>query len=138
MTNFIGNLLPSNPIDPFLQGNVLQLIVFAVLFACAIKLAGKTAQPVIDFFLALNQVVHQLTSLVIRFAPFGVFALIALAVGTFGLGVMTPLLTLVGTVYAGCAALLLVVYPLGLYLLDEAIGVLSSHYSRAFICVYFF
>ena len=116
---FIGNLLPSNPIDPFLQGNVLQLIVFAVLFGASIKLAGKAAAPVANFFFALNKVVQQLTSLVIWFAPYGIFALISLAVGTFGLGVITPLLALVGTVFLGCMLLLFVVYPLGLYFLTK-------------------
>lgn len=119
VSDFIQNLLPSNPIDPFLQGNVLQLIIFAVLFGASIKLAGKASAPVANFFFALNKVVHQLTSLVIWFAPYGIFALIALAVGTFGLGVITPLLALVGTVYLGCALLIFGVYPLGLILFTE-------------------
>ncbi len=114
IASFIGNLLPSNPVVPFLQGNVLQLIVFAVLFGSAIKLAGKSAEPVEKFFFSLNKVVYQLTSLVIWFAPYGIFALIAWTVGQFGLGVITPLLTLVGTVYLGCAVLLFMVYAGGL------------------------
>lgn len=114
---FIENLLPSNPVMPFLQGNVLQLILFAVLFATAIKLAGHAAEPVSRFFIALNKVIYQLTALVIWFAPYGIFALIAWTVGHFGVKVIAPLLALVGTVYLGCMMLLLVVYPLALALL---------------------
>lgn len=117
--SFIQNLVPSNPINPFLNNNVLQLIIFALLFGGAIKLAGKPAEPVARFFVALNKVIHQLTSLVISFAPYGIFALIALVVGTFGFDVLTPLLVFVGTVYAGCAVLFLVVYPVGLLLFTE-------------------
>lgn len=114
---FIENLLPSNPVMPFLQGNVLQLILFAVLFATAIKLAGHAAEPVSRFFLSLNKVIYQLTALVIWFAPYGIFALIAWTVGHFGVKVIAPLLALVGTVYLGCLVLLLVVYPLALAVL---------------------
>lgn len=114
LSTFIENLLPSNPVMPFLQGNVLQLILFAILFGISIKLAGEPAEPVARFFFALNKVVYQITTLVIGFAPYGIFSLIAWVVGHFGLTVIAPLLTLVGTVYLGCAVLLLVVYPCGL------------------------
>jgi Na+/H+-dicarboxylate symporter len=114
---FIENLLPSNPVMPFIQGNVLQLILFAVLFATAIKLTGPAAEPVSRFFVALNKVVYQLTALVIWFAPYGIFALIAWTVGHFGVQVIAPLLALVGTVYLGCMILLLGLYPLALSLL---------------------
>jgi Na+/H+-dicarboxylate symporter len=116
---FIENLLPSNPVMPFLQGNVLQLILFAVLFGTAIKMAGQPAEPVANFFFALNKVVYQITALVIWCAPYGIFALIAWTVGHFGLAVITPLLTLVGTVYLGCAVLLFVVYVIGLTLFSK-------------------
>jgi len=115
--SFIENLLPSNPVVPFLQGNVLQLILFAVLFATAIKLTGHAAEPVSRFFISLNKVVYQLTALVIWFAPYGIFSLIAWTVGHFGIKVIAPLLTLVGTVYLGCATLLFVLYPVALWIL---------------------
>src|SRR3990167_3197768 len=113
--SFIEHLLPSNPVVPFLEGNVLQLILFAILFASAIKLAGHAAEPVARFFLSLNKVVYQITAIVIWFAPYGIFALIAWTVGNFGLSVIMPLLVLVGTVYSGCLCLLFVVYPAALY-----------------------
>lgn len=116
LSSFIENLVPSNPIVPFLQGNVLQLILFALLFGGGVRLAGEAATPVREFFFALNKVVYQITALVIWFAPYGIFALIAWTVGHYGLSVIEPLLVLVGTVYLGCAILLFVVYPLGLLL----------------------
>lgn len=112
---FIENLLPSNPVMPFMQGNVLQLIIFAILFASAIKMVGHAAEPVSRFFISLNKVIYQLTAIVIWFAPYGIFALIAWTVGHFGVSVIAPLLTLVGTVYLGCFILLFLVYPAALF-----------------------
>lgn len=125
---FIENLLPANPIDPFLQNNVLQLILFAILFGSAIRLAGKEAEPVAKFFFSLNKVVYQLTSLVIWFAPYGIFALMAWTIGNFGLAVLMPLLTLVTTIYLGCFILLFGVYSTVLMLFSE---IKPTHFYRA-------
>lgn len=117
LASFIEHLLPSNPVVPFLQGNVLQLILFAVLFAAGVRMAKGEADPVRHFFLAMNKVVYQLTAMIISAAPYGIFSLIAWTVGHYGVKVLTPLLSLVATVYLGCFILLFVVYGVGLLLL---------------------
>ncbi|MGQ7288296.1 dicarboxylate/amino acid:cation symporter [Vreelandella venusta] len=103
-------LVPTNPIEAFATGNVLQIIVFAVLLGIAIVLAGDVAKPVKNFFDSAAEVMYRLTSIIISFAPYGVFALMAWVAGTYGLDMLAPLAKVIGMVYLGCAIHALVVY----------------------------
>ena len=89
--DFILSLVPANPIKAFADGNILQVILFAILFAYAIMMAGEKANGVIIFFESIAEVMNELTHLVMRFAPIGVFALIATSIGSIGVKVVLPL-----------------------------------------------
>jgi Na+/H+-dicarboxylate symporter len=106
---FVG-LIPKNPIGAMADGNVLQIIVFALLFGIAINLAGEPGQKIKQFFDWLAEVIYKLTAIVISFAPYGVFALMAWVAGTYGLDVLLPLGTVIFAVYAGCVIHAVVVY----------------------------
>ncbi len=106
---FIG-LVPKNPIGAMADGNVLQIIVFAILFGISINLAGEAGQKIKQFFDWLAEVIYKLTAIVISFAPYGVFALMAWVAGTYGLDVLLPLGTVILAVYAGCVIHAVVVY----------------------------
>lgn len=110
ITDTILGLVPTNPIEAFATGNVLQIIVFAVLFGMAIVLAGDVAKPVKNFFDSAAEVMYRLTSIIISFAPYGVFALMAWVAGTYGLDMLAPLAKVIGMVYLGCVIHVLVVY----------------------------
>ncbi len=110
ITDTVLGLVPTNPIEAFATGNVLQIIVFAVLFGIAIVLAGDVAKPVKNFFDSAAEVMYRLTSIIIAFAPYGVFALMVWVAGTYGLDVLAPLAKVIGMVYLGCAIHVLVVY----------------------------
>ena len=103
-------LIPSNPVQAFATDNILQVIVFALLFGIAINLAGKKGRPVAALIDSLAEVMFKLTAMVMEFAPFGVCALIAWVSGTYGPGVLLPLGKIILTVYAGCALHAVVVY----------------------------
>ncbi|MEM7175046.1 MAG: dicarboxylate/amino acid:cation symporter [Chlamydiota bacterium] len=90
--DFLFATVPSNPFAAFSEGNVLQIIVFAIFFAFAINLAGEKAKPVLNFLESVSEVMYSLSHLVMKLAPYGVFALIATAVGSVGLKVIYPLL----------------------------------------------
>jgi len=108
--NTLLGIVPKNPVAAAADGNVLQIIFFAIVFGLAINLAGKPAQPVRDFFESLNTVIMKLTEIVISFAPYGVFALITWVAGTYGLGLLLPLGTVIFALYLGCVIHALVVY----------------------------
>jgi Na+/H+-dicarboxylate symporter len=103
-------LFPNNPIAAMADGNVLQIIVFAILFGLAINIAGEAGRKIREFFDSLAEVIYKLTSIVISLAPYGVFALMAWVAGTYGLDVLLPLGTVVIAVYLGCIVHAIVVY----------------------------
>ncbi len=96
-------IVPSNPIQALASGDVLATIFFALFFGIGILAVGEKAKPVADFVNAASEVILKLALMVMELAPFGVFALIAWAVGTQGLEVLvTTLLPLTFAVYLGC------------------------------------
>lgn len=96
-------LVPDNPVGAFATANVLQIIVFAVLFGVAINLAGEKARIVRNFFEGAAEVMFKLTALVMHVAPIGVFALMSWVAGTYGLKVLKPLLMVIITAYVATA-----------------------------------
>ncbi|ARU89886.1 dicarboxylate/amino acid:cation symporter [Pseudomonas sp. M30-35] len=110
ITDTLLGLVPTNPIEAFATGNVLQIIVFAILLGMAIVLAGDTAKPLKRLFESAAEVMYKLTSIIISFAPYGVFALMTWVAGTYGLDLLAPLAKVIAMVYLGCAVHALVVY----------------------------
>ena len=106
----IVDLIPVNPIAAAVDGNVLQIIVFALLFGIAINMAGEKGRPVREFFDSLSEVIYKLTAIIIAFAPYGVFALMVWVAGTYGLDMLLPLGKVIFAVYLGCLIHALLVY----------------------------
>ena len=103
--SFIDTLVsfvPTNPAAALAEGNVLQIIVFALLLGVAISMAGEKAKPVKDFFEAASEAIYKLTEIIIALAPYGVFALMASTAGKYGLGVLLPLMKVIVAVYLAC------------------------------------
>lgn len=71
------NMFPSNPIDAMAKGEMLQIIIFAVLFGIAIALSGESGKRIRQFFDDMNEVVMKLVNLVMHLSPYGVFFLMA-------------------------------------------------------------
>ncbi|MBZ9610168.1 dicarboxylate/amino acid:cation symporter [Rheinheimera maricola] len=71
------NIFPSNPIQSMASGNMLQIIVFAVLFGLAMALSGKAGERLASMFTDLSEVIMKLVTLLMNLAPYGVFFLMA-------------------------------------------------------------
>ncbi len=110
--SFITSVIPANPFAAFVEGNILQVIVFAILFALGVIVTGEKAKPIILFFESLTHVLNTLTQMIMKLAPYGVFALIASAVGSMGAKLILPLLQFLTCCYLGCLLQLLGVYSL--------------------------
>jgi len=104
------NLIPKNPVGAMAQGKVLQVIVFALFFGFAMTLAGEKGKAILKFFEGFAETMYKLTGIVMGFAPYGVFALIATTVGTHGLPVLIPFAKLIFAVYLGVIIHEVVVY----------------------------
>ncbi|MEZ5465007.1 MAG: dicarboxylate/amino acid:cation symporter [Lysobacteraceae bacterium] len=113
----IIGMVPKNPFAAMAEGNMLQIIVFSILFGLAITLAGAAGKKVRDGFEALNSVVMRLVSLLMAVAPYGVFALIASVAATLGGDVFENLLTYFLLVLFALLIHLFVTYPILLTLL---------------------
>lgn len=104
------SIIPSNPVLAMVQGNFLQIIVFAVFLGIAINLAGDRGKPLLHFFESLADVMYRLTSIVMEFSPIGVFAIMAWVAGSFGINVLFPLLKFLFAYYIACAVHVLIVF----------------------------
>jgi proton glutamate symport protein len=111
------DIVPENIAKAVAENNVLQIVVFSILFAIAISLCEEEIKrPVVRFAEILSEVMFKLTNLIMLFSPFAVGGAIAYTVGTMGLGVFRNfgllILTLVGALIVFLFAVLL---PIALY-----------------------
>src|SRR5690625_1478948 len=86
------NIVPTNPFESLMEGNILQIIFFAIFVGLAITLVGKKAEPVYKFFDGFSEVMFRITGIVMRFVPIGILGLVAPIVGQYGAQVLLPLL----------------------------------------------
>ncbi|MGF0334052.1 dicarboxylate/amino acid:cation symporter [Ectopseudomonas toyotomiensis] len=110
LVQILVGLVPTNPVMAFAEGNILQIIVFAIALGVSMNLVGEKAAPVVRLFDSLAEVFYKLTDLVMRFAPIGVFALIAGVVASHGIEVLLPLAGVIGVIYLASIAHMLLVY----------------------------
>ncbi|WP_027626752.1 dicarboxylate/amino acid:cation symporter [Clostridium lundense] len=86
------NMVPTNPIEAMVKGDMLQIIVFAILFGVAMTLIGDPVKPLLDIMNQANSVLLRMIGIIMNIAPYGVFALISNVVMSQGLKVLIPLL----------------------------------------------
>jgi len=115
---FIG-LFPTNPIQAMATGNMLQIIVFSVLFGLAVTVSGEPGARILVFFEDLNAVVLKLVMMLMSLAPYGVFCLIAKVFASQGFGAIGNLLKYFFLVLAVLLLQASIVYPLLLNLLSR-------------------
>jgi len=92
LSQVIVNMFPSNPINALAQGNMLQIIVFAVLLGVAMAMTGDAGKRVAAFFEDLNTVIMRLVTIIMNLAPYGVFVLMAKLFASIELGTIVSLL----------------------------------------------
>jgi Na+/H+-dicarboxylate symporter len=85
------NIFPTNPVQAMAQGNMLQIIVFAVLFGIATTLAGEPGRRLLSVFQDLNAVILRMVMMLVNLAPYGVFCLIARVFAVQGFGAILHL-----------------------------------------------
>lgn len=105
----IVNVVPQSFIAAAFENNVLQIVVFSLIFGIAVSTLGERGKPVIEFAESLSQVMFKFTNYVMLLAPFGVGAAMAVTIGTRGLGVLHNLALLILTLYGALVVFILVV-----------------------------
>lgn len=110
LVQVLMDIVPINPVDSMAKGHMLQIIFFAVLTGFSLSMVGEKAKIVTDFFNGFAEVMIRMTSIVMLYAPIGVFALMAYTVAAQGLAVLVPLLKLIALMYVGSIIVVLCFY----------------------------
>lgn len=98
-SDIIQHLFTPSIVDSMARGDVLQIVIFTIIFAAALLAVGEKGKPILRFCESLSEVMFQFTGYVMKFAPIGVGAAIAAVVGEHGLSVLVNLSKLIGSLY---------------------------------------
>src|SRR5207247_4672385 len=100
-SDIILHIFPENIAKSIAEGQVLQIVLFSILFGIALGLVKESKrQPVLSFCESLSETMFKFTNIIMMFAPIGVGAAIAYTVGHMGLGILVNLFKLLATLYA--------------------------------------
>ena len=91
ITSVITSIIPSNPVLAMAEGEMLQIILFSILLGVAITLSASAGEPIKKGLQSLNSIMMAMVNIVMKFAPLGVFCLIAKTFATQGVSMIIPL-----------------------------------------------
>ena len=106
---FLLDIIPQSFFSAFVEGNLLQVLLIAVLFGIALTLAGESARPVTNILDSFSLVVFGVVNIIMRFAPIGAFGAMAFTIGRFGVATLLSLGSLMLSVYTTCILFIAVV-----------------------------
>jgi len=112
VTDFLMNIIPTTTVDAFAKGNILQVLLVAILFGFALSLVGPKCKPVVELFDAMTHAVFGVINIVMKLAPIGAFGAMAFTVGRYGIASLGPLAKLIAVFYITCILFVLVVFGL--------------------------
>jgi aerobic C4-dicarboxylate transport protein len=110
--DFLLNVIPTTVVDAFAKGDILQVLLFSVLFGMALLSLGDRVRPLVDLIDHLSHVLFRIVGMIMRLAPVGAFGAMAFTVGRYGLGTLLSLGKLMAGVYVTCLLFIFVVLGL--------------------------
>jgi aerobic C4-dicarboxylate transport protein len=103
------NIIPNTFIDAFAKGELLQVLLLAVLFGIALQQLGGSGKAILELIDKLSRILFQIVRIIMRAAPIGAFGAMAFTIGRYGLGSLVSLAKLMGTFYLTCLLFVFVV-----------------------------
>ena len=125
--DWLVSVVPTNPFEAFSTGNLLQIILAAVLIIIGIRMAGTRAKPFLNFIDSVHIIVEKITFVILQISPIGVFALISSVIATQGFDIVQQLIVYILGLIAALA-LMMIAYALLLSL----IKVSPKHFWKSF------
>ena len=110
LVDIILNIIPTNPIQSLANGEMLQVIFFALLTGIALNLVGENAKPIKVIFESVNELCMKMVNLIMLFAPYGVFGLVANTFATVGSDAIVALLKYILVVLLGLLIHITLIY----------------------------
>ena len=141
--DFILNIIPTTFFDAFAKGEILQVLLLALLFGIALQQLGSRAKLMVEVVEKLSQVLFGIVGIIMRVAPIGAFGAMAFTVGAYGLGSLLSLSKLMATFYLTCVLFIFLVlgaiarvhgfsiFRYVYYIRDEILIVLGTSSSEA-------
>jgi len=100
--NFLLNIIPVSVVDAFAKGDILQVLLFALLFACSLSVLGDKGAEVRSLIGKVSEVLFGIIETVMKLAPVGAFGAMAFTIGQYGVDSLVPLAKLMGSFYLTC------------------------------------
>jgi len=143
LAGFFMHIIPDTFVGAFTQGDILPVLLIAMLFGSALAVMGEPAKPVISLIEALSKAFFKIVHVITSLAPIGAFGAMAFTIGKYGIESLLPMMKLIGTFYL--TAFLFVTFGLGMvakacgfsifrflaYIKDELLIVLGTSTSEA-------
>lgn len=107
--DFLLNVIPSSVVDAFAKGDILQVLLFSVLFGFALSMMGNRAKAVTTFIDQFSHGLFGVVGMIMKVAPIGAFGAMAFTIGKYGLASLGPLAKLMGSFYLTCLIFVIVV-----------------------------
>jgi aerobic C4-dicarboxylate transport protein len=112
IVDFLLNIVPDSVINAFAKGDILQVLLFSILFGFALNKCAEKGSVVFDFIEKTEQVLFAIVNIIMKVAPIGAFGAIAFTVGKYGFSAMIPLGELLLAFYVACIGFIVVVLGL--------------------------
>ena len=143
VTDFVLNIIPDTAISAFTSGEILQVLLVAILFGVALTFLGARGEKLLDTLRTLTAIVFRMVHILMYLAPIGAFGAMAFTIGEYGIGTLANLAALVATFYMTAIGFVLVVlglvaraagfsiFALIRYIKDELLLVLGTSSSES-------
>jgi len=106
---FVLDIIPSTFVGAFAEGNILQVLLLALLFAFGLQALGPRGERLHEIIEEIAQVLFQIVGYIMKLAPIGAFGAMAFTIGKYGIGSLTSLAALMGAFYLTCLVFIFVV-----------------------------
>lgn len=143
VTDFLMNIIPNTFVDAFAKGEILQVLLVAILFGFSLSLLGERGKPVTKLIDDLSSAIFGIVNIVMKAAPIGAFGAMAFTIGKYGIDSLLPMAKLMGSFYLTCFLFIFVVlgtvarltgFSIGrfiLYIKEELLIVLGTSSSES-------
>ncbi len=106
---FLMNIIPDTVVDAFAKGEILQILLFSVIFGWALSKMGEKGKPLLQILSDVSHTFFKIVDIIMKLAPIGTFGAMAFTIGAYGIGSLESLLKLLGTFYLACILFLVCV-----------------------------
>ena len=109
VTDFLMHIIPTTVVDAFAKGDILEVVLVAILFGFALSAVGPRCKPLLDVFDALSAAIFAIVNIIMKFAPIGAFGAMAFTVGKYGIASLGPLAKLIAIFWITSTLFVLIV-----------------------------